>query len=49
MKEITKFDSKKNGVFSQKIPDMKEYFKQAKIRVDKIEEDAKENKDDVIK
>ena len=48
IQKITDFDSKKNEVFSQNIPDMKEYFKLTKIRVDKIEEDENKNEDVVI-
>ena len=49
IKKITDLDSKKkNEAFSQNIPDMKEYFRLTKIRVDKIEEDENDNKDVVI-
>ena len=48
IKEINDYDSKKNRIFSQNIPDMKENLKSIRNRVNKIEEDKNENEDEVI-
>ena len=49
MKKITDLDLQKEEAFSQNIPDMKEYFKLTKIRMDQIEEVKNANEDLIIK
>ena len=46
IKKIADLDLLNNEIFSQNIPDMKEYFELTKIRVDKLEEDKNENEDE---
>ena len=48
MMKINDFNSKKNEAFSKNMPDMKEYFKLTKIRVDKIEDYKNENENVII-